>query len=343
MKALVLKAFGELAVEDRPDPVPAPDDVILRVIATGICGSDLHGFTGTNGRRSPGQIMGHESVARVHALGSDVDPGQYALGQPATFNPLVIPTSDLAAYRGREQHCPDRYVIGVRPDVVGSFAQFVAVPARNVVVLPDSMPIQLGALVEPLAVAVHAVRRIRGDHIDTALVVGGGPIGQSAVVALSMAGVGTVIVSEPDAGRRDLITRLGAVGIDPGDGSVAEQVRAIAGRPADAAIDAAGVTGSVRDALAATVRGGPVCLLGMGSPRLDVDAYAVSTEERSLVGSFAYSSDDFASAAAHMATAPPTLDALISREVPLAEAHDAFTALARPDGTPGKVLVRLDL
>ena len=339
MRALVLTDFGLLEVQERPDPSPGPGEVMIEIVATGICGSDLHGFTGENGRRVPGQVMGHESVGRVAGLG----PGAAGpeVGHPVTFNPVVIPDGDVGAYAGREQHCPAKYVIGVAPDVVASFAQLVVVPARNVVPLPEQMPIEYGALIEPLAVALHAVRRAGAKAARSILVTGGGPIGQSVVLALTIEGAPRAVVSEIDPARRALLGRLGAQTVDPAAGPVPEQVWQLAGGPADVAVDAAGVSASVADALASVRPGGTVCLVGMGSPRLDLDAFSITTAERGLIGSFTYSAQDFRDAAEWMSGAPPVAADLISRVVPLDEAPDAFTALAAPDGTPGKVLVRL--
>ena len=202
MRALVLTKFGELRVEERPTPSAAADEVLIRVVATGICGSDIHGYTGDNGRRVPGQVMGHESVGRVAALGENAEDSGLALEQVVTFNPVVVPPTDAAAYAGREQHSPNKTVIGVVPEIPAAFADYLVVPARNVVPLPEGIPVEYGALVEPLAVAAHAVRRVLVASDRRALVVGGGPIGQSVVLALTMKGVETIYVSEVDPGRR---------------------------------------------------------------------------------------------------------------------------------------------
>lgn len=338
MKALVLVEFGRLEVQDLPDAQPGPGEVVVEIAYTGICGSDIHGFTGANGRRVPGMVMGHETSGRILALGEGVDAPP--VGTPVTFNPVVLPDVDAAAWRGREQKHPGKWIIGVRPDVVAAFGQQVVVPVRNLVVLPDGMALAHGALVEPVAVATHAVGRLNPDG-GVVLVTGGGPIGQSVVVALQQAGVGTVLVSEPTAARRDVIAQLGAIPLDPEAGPLRDQVVAAIGEPASGAIDAVGATGSLADCLTATVPGATVCLVGMATPRLELSAFDISTAERTLVGSFTYSSDDFAQALASIAAAPAAAAALITRTVPLAEAPATFTALAAGDGTPGKVLVAL--
>ncbi|GAA4991074.1 galactitol-1-phosphate 5-dehydrogenase [Yinghuangia aomiensis] len=340
MRALVLTDFGRLEVQDRIASEPGPGEVLIEIVATGICGSDIHGFTGANGRRTPGQIMGHEGVGHVASLGRGVTG--LAVGTPVTFNPVVIPDEDVEEFGGREQHSPRKFVIGVRADYVSSFAQLMVAPARNVIALPGDMPIEYGALVEPLAVAVHAARRVDAASAHRALVVGGGPIGQSVVLALAMDGIHDVVVSETDPARRALVERLGARTIDPTIAPVPDQVRRLYGSLADVTLDAAGASSSVADALAATRPGGKVCLVGMASPRLELDAFSLTTEERSLVGSFAYSSDSFRAAASWMGAAPAVAAQLISRQVPLDDAPTVFAGLAARDGTPGKVLVRLD-
>jgi threonine dehydrogenase-like Zn-dependent dehydrogenase len=341
MRALVLKEFGKLEIEDRPSPPPGTGEVQLQIIATGICGSDIHGFTGRNGRRVPGQVMGHESVGRIVALGAGTGSFGLKVGSLATFNPVVLPEEDLRTYAGREQHSPRKKVIGVAADIVSAFAEQILVPARNIVVLPETMPVSYGALIEPIAVAVHAVARAGVKAGDNVVVVGGGPIGQSVILAALRAGAARVLVSELDSPRRDLCERLGATVIEPGDRPLAERVNDVLGAPADVALDAVGISATVRDALLSTKFGGTVCLVGMGSPELALDAFRVSTEERTLVGSFSYTADEFQDAAEWVATAPRELAELISRHVTLEQAQEAFEGLARMDGTPGKVLVQL--
>ena len=338
MRALVLTAFGRIEVQERPVPVVHRDQVLIEVSATGICGSDVHGFTGENGRRSPGQIMGHESAGIVAAVGDGVDPA--LIGRPVTFNPVVVPDDQRRAYTGREQHAPDRYVMGVRPDVNAAFADYVAVPAHNVVPLPPDLPTPHGALIEPLAVAVHAVRRSGVRPDDAVLVLGGGPIGQSVVLALAMIGARRVVVSEIASARRELLSRLGAAVLDPKDAAVAELSAGTLGGPADIVIDAVGIGATLADALVASRVGGVVCLVGMGAPTLALDAYRVSTEERTIIGSFTYADLDFTDAAAWLGTEPTLAATLVSREIPFEQAQAAFTGLAGGDDTAGKILVR---
>ena len=342
MRALVLTDFHQLDLVEVERPEPGPGEVLLRICATGICGSDFHGFTGENGRRAPGQIMGHESSGTIAALGEGVDEAALPLGAPATFNPVVVPPEQSEEYRGREQHAPGKHVIGVAAERPASFADFVLVPARNVLLLDPAMPLQLGALIEPLAVAVHAVGLADPRPEERALVVGGGPIGQSVVLALQRAGLTAIAVSEPDARRRELIASLGATALDPADGPLGEQLAGALGGAADLAIDAVGVTPTLADALTATRLGARIVLVGMGSPRLELAAFAVSTEERTIHGSFTYTARDFADATAWIGEHAEQAAALVSDVIPPERAHEAFTTLAAGKGPAGKILVRFD-
>lgn len=342
MRALVLEDFGRMVLTELEEPVAAVDDVVVRIIATGICGSDIHGYTGENGRRVRGQVMGHETVGVVEGLGPEVTRTDLSPGTLVTINPVILPAQDVDAYAGREQHDAAKRVLGVAPELISAFAEKVAVPARNVVPLPTTMPVLYGALIEPLAVAVNAVRRSGARPDDRVLVLGGGPIGQSIVLALQMAGVRSIVVTEVMPSRQELLRGLGAVVLDPTTTEIPRAVLDTFGRPADLALDAVGLTQTLDDALAATRLGGVVCLVGMGHRTLEVDAFKVSTAERSVVGSFTYANRDFEEAAAWLASAPAAAESLISRSVTLDEADAAFRGLADGDGTAGKVMVILD-
>lgn len=341
MTALVLRDYGTMVVEEVLRSPVGDHEVQIAVSHTGICGSDIHGFTGENGRRFPGQVMGHESEGRISAIGSAVSPQLYPIGARVTFNPVVVPVDDAEAFEGREQHCPRKHVLGVRADLPAAFADAIVVPDRNVVAIPEDAPVGSGALIEPLAVAAHAVRRAGAAAGQRALIVGGGPIGQSLVIALRMSGVDRIVVSEPDAARRDLLVQLGATAVDPcsSDSAVLDAVMDTFGSLADVGFDAVGISATLSACLAAVSLGGTVSLVGMGSPRVDVDAFAISTAERSIVGSFTYSADAFRTAARWISSTGTGIEHLISEVISAAEAPDMFRRLARGAGPAGKVLV----
>jgi threonine dehydrogenase-like Zn-dependent dehydrogenase len=337
MRALVLRDFYDIAVEERPNPVAEAGQVVVEVIATGICGSDFHGYSGENGRRFPGQIMGHETVGRIREIGPDV--AELTVGQLVTVNPVMSCGACLACLSGQEQWCSRRVVLGVAPQIPAAFADRVVVPAASIVPLPEDMPEELGALVEPMAVGYHAVRRAQPVPDDRVLVIGGGPIGQACLLAARRLGVHALALSDISPSRRDLCAHLGAEVIDPSDGDLPEATADRLGGPATLVVDAVGVSATVADALAACGLGSRIVLVGMGSPRLELSAYALSTEERMLIGSFTYSAAEFADTAEWVGTVPEGIHALIDGRVGWEQAPRSFDDLARGRSTASKILV----
>lgn len=338
MRALVLEDFGEFTVRNISDPgFPKRGEVGIRISFTGICGSDIHGYTGSNGRRVPGQIMGHETVGRVYALGEDVT--DLNIGQTVTFNPLISCGECAACEMESQQHCPYRAVIGVDPNTVAAFAEKVVVPKANVVDLSGLEEERYGALIEPLAVALHAGKRAGIQSGDSVLVTGGGPIGQSAILAAWHLGAARVIATDISAERRELCEQIGAESIDPAAAPTGEQVRAMVSGPVDVALDAVGIDSTLSDALSATKIGGVICLVGMESPNVTIPAYSISTAERILVGSFCYGAQTFKDAASWVVNGDKRFSDLISKTVSISDANDIFAQLATGVYVPGKVLV----
>ncbi|MDG4791731.1 alcohol dehydrogenase catalytic domain-containing protein [Micromonospora sp. WMMD1102] len=327
-------------MQERSDPVPGPHDVLLRITATGICGSDLHGYTGENGRRHPGQVMGHETVGRVVALGSSV-PADLGLvpGVVATVNPVIGCGSCAECVAGTHQRCARRQVIGVDPVLPSAFAELMVAPAGNVVSLPDSLPEEFGALVEPLAVGYHAAVRGEVTPADRVLVIGGGPIGQACALAARRLGAHCVVVTDFNPSRRRLVGRLGFAAVDTTVGDPSERAIVLLGGPATVVLDAVGTTASIEAAFAASSLGARIVLVGMNAPQLSVSGYALSTYERTVIGSFCYTAAEFRETAEWVAAGPAGLVHLIERRVSLAEAPRAFAELATGDLDASKVLV----
>lgn len=338
MKALVYHGPWDLSVEKFADPRPGQNEVLIDVVATGICGSDIHGFTGETGRRKPGQVMGHETTGVVRELGSNVGRGLRP-GMPVTVNPLIPCRKCEACRGGREQNCLTRRVIGVDADIMSAFAELLLVPELNVVPLPERMPIEHGALVEPLSVGFHAASRGQCSDLDTVLVIGGGPIGQACILAANRLGAKRITVSEPNAARRSLAASLGASSVDPTEPGLASRVAASLGGAASLVLDAVGSTRSVQDAIACTGFDSRIVLVGMNAPHIDLQAYAISTEERTLIGSFCFSAKHFQDTAKWVATAPAVLASLVDSRVDLDGAVVAFNELARGESNASKVLV----
>ncbi|MBN9620055.1 MAG: alcohol dehydrogenase catalytic domain-containing protein [Actinobacteria bacterium] len=336
MRALVLEAFGRVAVRERDDPTPGPGELLVEVVATGICGSDIHGFTGENGRRQPGQVMGHETVGRVRALGAGLSAPP--VGLTVAVNPVVGCGACPDCAVGRTQQCPDKTVLGVTPSLTSAFAELLVIPAANAVPFEPAAPIEHGALVEPLAVGLHAAARGGVTSDDRVLVVGAGPIGQAALLAARRFGASRIAFSDPDPSRRAQAVTLGGVGVDPTADRLGEQVRAALGGAATVVLEAVGSEASMSAAMACSQPGARIVLLGMAQPQLPVRAYEISTAERSIIGSFCYSPEEFADTAAWVGRHGSLVDGLIDERVGLDEAPDAFARLAR-GGSSCKVMV----
>lgn len=340
MRALVLEDYGRLAVQDRPAPRPGPGEALIAIAATGICGSDLHGYTGENGRRHPGQVMGHETVGHVVEYGDPAPAGAPEPGSAVTVNPLIACGNCPACAAGHAHLCTRRRVIGVDPTISSAFADLMVAPAANLVPWSATATLEHGALVEPLAVGLHAAHRGEVRPGDVVLVIGAGPIGQAAVLAARRLGAGSVLVSEPQAARRALAAGLGAQPLDPAADDVVAAARDLtAGTGVPVVIDAVGSGRTVASGIEACARGGRCVLVGMGSPRIDVAAYGLSTEERALVGAFCYSHDEFAGTAAWAGAHDDLLAGLVSRVVPADEADDRFRGLAAGDDDASKIIV----
>jgi threonine dehydrogenase-like Zn-dependent dehydrogenase len=188
-------------------------------------------------------------------------------------------------------------------------------------------------------VGYHAVRRAQPVAEDRVLVIGGGPIGQACLLAAQRLGIQALALSDVSASRRELCARLGAAVIDPASGNLVDAVAAALGGPATLAVDAVGTSRTVADALAASSLGSRIVLVGMGSPQLELAAYALSTAERALIGSFTYTADEFVQTAEWVGTVPEGIQALIDGRVGWEEAPQSFDDLARGRSTASKILV----
>jgi 2-desacetyl-2-hydroxyethyl bacteriochlorophyllide A dehydrogenase len=327
MRALVFERPLSLVVEERPEPEPGPGEVRLRVGAVGICGSDLHGYTGETGRRTPGMVMGHEIGGVLEETGA-----------VATVHPVLFCGACSYCLAGSTELCVERRVIGVTPTLQGGFADAVCVPERNVVEVPGAH-VEHAALVEPLAVALHAVRRGGVREGDRVFVAGAGTIGLVCLLAARREGAGEVLVSEPSAHRRSLAESFGATVLDPTELDVAEAVREATGGGAERALDAVGVSATADATLRATADDGTVVFVGMGLPRIDLDLYAIVVSERRIVGTFCYSERDFLDAAEWVASGELDLDRLIERRVGFDEVAGVFHRLAVGEDEAVKALL----
>ncbi|MCE5269973.1 galactitol-1-phosphate 5-dehydrogenase [bacterium] len=321
MKALLLEAYSSLVLRELPGPTPGPGEILVRVRACGICGSDVHGLDGSTGRRVPPLVMGHEAAGEVAVLGQGVSGP--AVGARVTFDSTIYCGECRFCQAGKVNLCDSRQVIGVSCDEYrrdGAFAEYVCVPARCVYELPAGLTFEQAAVVEPLSVAVHAVERVPLEMDGTALVAGAGMIGLLLVQLLKLRGFRRVLVSDPDPSRLALARELGADEVlDPGAGPVMERIeRLTAGRGVDAAFDAVGLEASLGACVGSLRKGGALCLIGNISPKVSLPLQRVVARELTLYGSCA-SAGEYPLCLDLLAGGAVRVEPLISAAAPLDE------------------------
>lgn len=330
MKALLLAEYGRLALTDMDVPQVGDDEVLVRVRACGICGSDIHGYTGITGRRIPPLVMGHEAAGVIERAGTAVQG--FAPGDRVTFDSTVYCGRCDFCRRGDVNLCDARMVLGVSCGDYrrhGAFAEFVSVPARILHRLPDSLPFEQAALVEALAVAVHAVGRKVPAAGDRVVVLGCGMIGLLTIQVLRARGCRNIVAVDLEPRRRALATGLGALSAFSDIADVSD---------ADHAFEVVGHAQTVAAAVRSVRKGGSVTLVGNLSPEVPLPLQAVVSREITLYGSCA-SSGEYPEAIRLMATGAVDVAPLISAVAPLEEGQRWFDRLHRADEGLMKVVL----
>jgi L-iditol 2-dehydrogenase len=342
MKALVLSAYKHLDIEDVPVPQPAADELLIRIRACGICGSDVHGYDGSTGRRIPPIVMGHEAAGVVESVGRDVT--RFRPGDRVTFDSTVYCGRCFYCDRGQVNLCDHREVIGVSTPMfrrMGAFAEYVTVPARIAYMLPDSMPFAHAALIEAASVAVHGASLTPIEPGDTAVVVGSGMIGLLTLQAVRQAGAERVVVVDVDDTRLELARKLGAtetLNSKKAD-TVAEIQKLTGGRGADVAVECVGITDAIALAVESVRKGGAVTLVGNVAPRIELALQSVVSRQIRLQGSCA-SNGEYPESIAMMAGGKIQVEPLVSARAPLADGARWFERLYSHE--PGLLKVVLE-
>lgn len=342
MNALLLRNYMELELTEMPVPEPGPDDVLVRVSACGICGSDVHGLDGSSGRRIPPLVMGHEAAGVVAGVGSRVT--EFREGDRVTFDSTVSCGACFFCRRGEINLCDNRQVLGVSCGDYrrhGAFAEYVAVPRQIVYKLPDSLPFEEAAMIEAVSVAVHAVNLTPIRLGDSALVVGTGMIGLLVLQALRLAGCGRLIAVDIDDAKLKMARALGADdAINAAEGDVPAAVRELTeGRGADVAIEAVGATGPIQTAIASLRKGGALTLVGNITPKIELPLQAVVTRQLRLTGSCA-SCGEYPASIELIARGAIRVRPLISAVAPLEEGPAWFARLYQKEPSLMKVILK---
>jgi threonine dehydrogenase-like Zn-dependent dehydrogenase len=327
LKAIVWNGPEEMAIEEVPEPTVEPGTAIVRPEAVGICGSEVEGYLGKMGNRTPPLVMGHEFAGTVTEVGEGVS--EDLVGREVAVNPLSSDGTCPLCRAGYTNLCPNRKLVGIHSP--GGFAEYVLAPAQNVYPLPEGVEARTGALAEPLANGVHAVRLGLASHpVEHAVVIGAGAIGLMCIQAAVLDGIPEVSVVETHEARRDQALELGAhAAYTSGEKAREALEEPTEGLGAELVIDAVGAEATRRMAIEELLRpGGRVVFVGLHEDDTTLGFHAVVRGQFDLQGSYAYTAEDYEQALewlvagrAGIGELPPVL--------PLEEGPNAFAELVK--------------
>lgn len=337
MKAIVWNGPEQMGIEEVLEPNVGPGLVKLRPTATGICGSEIEGYLGRMGNRTPPLVMGHEFAGIVTEVGEGVDDA--LIGQTVAVNPLYGDGTCRLCRAGMTNLCKDRHLVGIHSS--GGFGEYTLAPAHNVYPLPEGADARTGALAEPLANGVHAVRLglAGGYGVESAIVIGAGTIGLMCLQAAILDGIPNVHAIEPHEARREQALSLGATAVHAsGEEANAALDDVTDGLGVDLVIDAAGAEVTRRMALDLLCPGGRVVYVGLHDDDTTLGFHGVVRGQFTLQGSYAYTAPDYEQALewlisgkAGIGELPPVL--------PLENGPDIFAELTRGPSAQIKVFL----
>ncbi len=341
MKALQLIEYNRLELVDMDVPTYGDDEVLIHIKACALCGSDIHGYDGSTGRRIPPLVMGHEASGIVEAKGSNVKG--FNIGDRVTFDSTIYCRSCDYCSAGRVNLCSSRKVLGVsckEYKMDGALAEYVALPAYILYKLPDAVSFEEAALIEPLAIAMHAVAKTRFTVGDDVVVLGAGTIGQMLLKILRNMGCGRLIAVDIDGDKLRMAKANGASEtVDPSGGKALEKIKELTfGKGADIAYEAVGMQQTFETALGCLKKGGSFTIVGNFSPRVDFALQDLVAREITMNGSCA-SAGEYELCLKMLENKMVDLKDVISVKAPLAEASKWFKKMHDDPGGMLKVII----
>jgi L-iditol 2-dehydrogenase len=339
MKILQFNGPWEFSIEEAPTPSFGSEEVLIRADAVGICGSDVHGFTGESGRRKPGMVMGHEvagTVAKAGAKVTSLHPGD----RVAVF-PLLGCGICRHCLAGMEQICPEKRILGVNAGHWGAMADFFTCHQRQAFPLDPEVDPAIGLFAEPLAVALHAVHLMNPDENAILAIVGAGTIGLALVIVLRDLGIKSIFIIDKIDEKLELAEKFGAKTIRA-DRDLAAQIIAdeTNGRKANGVFEAVGMATTVRTAYDLCDFGGTVVLIGNLAKEFTLPLQGVTSNETTLRGSYGFTRTEFAKAVHLASRTKVQLRQLISGWCSLEETPGVMERMARGELRALKMVIR---
>ena len=342
MNALVLEEYNRFEYQtNAPEPEISDTDVLVRVKACGICGSDVHGMDGSSGGRIPPLIMGHEASGEITRVGSAVEGWQ--IGDRVTFDSTVYNEDDWYTKKGLYNLSDNREVLGVAPPEFkrhGAFAEYVAIPQHILHRIPDTVSYEQAAMVEPIAVALHAIELADIKDAECCVVVGVGTIGVFILQALKVYGMKDVFAIDLSERNRERAKRIGATdAFEPSDDALKQAVLEVtAGRGADIVFEAVGIEATVNLGIDLLRKGGTAMLVGNLTPDVSFPVQKVVTQQIRVQGSCAICGE-YPEALRLLAEGKIDVDEHIAEIAPLSEGAAWFDKLQKNE-VPGKVILQ---
>lgn len=341
MKALILEEYNKFVYTEWPVPEIAPDEVLVQVKSVGICGSDVHGMDGSTGRRIPPIIMGHEAAGIIVEKGSAVK--NWEMGDRVTFDSTIYPLNDWYTLKGLYNLSDNRMVLGVSPGEYrrhGAFADYVNIPQHILYRIPDKVTFTQAAMVEPVAVAAHAIELTPITWNDSVIVVGTGMIGLFVIQVLRSKGCGKIFAVDIEDDKLSLAKKFGAdYTFNPNRDKIKEKISALtSGRGADHAFEVVGIEDTIDSAVESVRKGGTVTLVGNLSPAVRFPLQKIVTRQIRIQGSCAICGE-YQAVLDMIANRKIDVDSLLSAEAPLSEGASWFERLYKRE--PGLIKVVL--
>ena len=294
MKALVYTGPGRVEIQDVAKPAVKPGDALLKIHASGICGSDIHGFLGHSERRQPGLILGHEAVATIEEVHASVTG--WKPGQRVVVNPLIACGACAACLAGKQNLCATWRVIGM-DRLHGTYAEFIALPASCLYPLPEGLSEQEAVLTEPLANVVHFFRTAMTEIPDSLTILGAGPIGILALLMAKLRGIARVCVVDKNEARLQAARTLRAdLVIASGKEDPVPAVRRWSDGGTELVIETAGISATRRQAVDCSRRGGRLVFVGLAENESPLPWIEMIRDEKSVFTTFCYTPRDFLTA-----------------------------------------------
>lgn len=341
MRALVYHRPWHMTLEDLPVPIPASNEVLVKIESVGICGSDVHGFTGESGRRASGMVMGHEAVGEVKSLGEGVAFPK--VGERVAIYNIIgegAPTSDEG-----DPSFLDKKVIGVNLAKRGAMAEYLALPAKNALPIPKGVSSEIGVLVEPIAVVLHAFQRLSDKQIvgKRLAIVGSGTIGLSSILVAKESGMESIAILDPILKKLHHAKRFGAIPVfvekDESPNAITKKAQSALGDKPDLVIDAVGTQASFRQCISLVQSGGNILLIGNLAKKIEMPLQDIVSREISFVGTYGFDRWAFGEAIAMLPRIQNKLASFIEGRCRLEETPSIMTRLAKGELQSLKIVI----